>query len=431
MKGWLATRENPLSLRKQRFFYRLQWGFLTQHLTETSAAITQYFVHGAQISIARASFKLSVQLGAIGEAFARQRTANPVLRFVLVADDRRSFQMWNTCLHRARSRDIREWYELSSPLGRGSEGIVLLGINIQTKNTVAVKRIPLEMEAGSETVGERLRRIMREIQLQHKAAKCSSYVAAVVDVFYDDYFCYIVMPHGNKGSLSQLLELRQGDLSESLVRSIAIQLGRCLLALHQNNVVHRDIKCDNVLLQQSQNSPLLVLLCDFGFAAVWRPEYGYSLSSFCHHHLGTPSYIAPEILTHKRYGAPADVFSLGVLCYVCLTGEFPFENENTEEKIKEMEQQELPKLSQSSISPHAKAFCRALLNENARKRLTVAGLLQHRWLRAGQDVTACTRRRVSRYVPGHVVLRRVFHVVTAVLALRKMAIESQQDERLA
>ncbi|PXF47624.1 Serine/threonine-protein kinase Aurora-3 [Gracilariopsis chorda] len=409
MKGWLATREGLL--RTQRYFFRLQWGFLTQHLTETSAAIVRYFIHGARIRIGRGGLRVVVELGVLGMAFAEWQGSST--RVLLIAGDSHVFQRWVTCLYRAKNRDIRRWYQLGETLGRGIDGVVRLGISVENGQLVAVKRIALfTMNAD---VGMKLRFALQEIQMQHKAAKRSSHVAAVLDVFYDDEFCYLVMQYGNKGSLCRLLAVRNGNLGEAFVRIVMIQLGRCLLSLHQSNLIHRDIKCDNVLIAHSRRAPLHVLLCDFGFATVWRPESRNTLSRFCKEPLGTEAYLAPEVLRGEWYGAPVDIFALGVLCHVCLTGTFPFESSSRRRTLRRIERGTLEKLDSAEISEDAKSFTRALLNKDPYKRLTAVALLQHPWLR-GRSRYARRNRTSPRAT-----WKRTFHAVSVMLAMQRLA----------
>ncbi|CAN8066804.1 unnamed protein product [Agarophyton chilense] len=417
MKGWLGIREGLL--RTQRYYFRLQWGFLSQHLTETSAAIVRYFIHGSHIHIARVGLRVIIELGVLGMAFAAQQRTST--RVVLVADDAFVFQTWLTCLFRAKNRDIRRWYELGDTLGRGVDGIVILGAAVENRHLVAVKRVGLL--TLSTSIGQKLRYVLREIQLQHKAAKRSSNVATILDVFYNDEFCYMVMQYGNKGSLCELLSARNGFLGEEFVRNVIIQLGKCLLSIHQINLVHRDVKCDNVLIAHSQQAPLRVLLSDFGFATVWRPELKNSIMSFCREPLGTEAYFAPELLRGQAYGVPVDIFALGVLCHVCLTGEFPFECSSRQKTLRMIEKGTFRHLDASQISEEAKSFTRALLNGDPYKRPPAVALLQHRWIRGRQG----NLRQPRRGAPS-AIWRRAFHVVTAIQAMQRLAHRARLEQ---
>ena len=324
--------------------------------------------------------------------------------------------MWLHCLSRARNRQISDWYSLGRSLGEGSDGHVVLGRSKEGNQRVAVKKIPL-ITRGSESVSGRLYRAMKEIQLQHKAAQRCHHVARIIDVFYGSGCCFIILPLADMGSLSQFLDVRNGRMEHDVVRELMVQLSKCVLALHQANIVHRDIKCDNILLSTPMSGRVpSSMLCDFGFASVWRPEMERSMSDFCRLYIGTESYLAPEIMKRGRYGSPVDVFAVGVVCYICLLGRFPFDIGHSSEVLEFMQKHRLIELDQSKVSEDAKSFVYALLNPDPERRLTIAGVLQHKWLRKGRNIIG--RRRRLGEVSVEVVLRRVVYVILAVGRIR-------------
>lgn len=424
MRGWLSSREGLLVLHSDRYFFRLQWGFLTKHLTERSAAISRYCIHASRVSAAPRSRRICIELGSFGLSVAKESGSPAIRRVVLIADTVADYSAWVTSLMYARDRNICNWYQLREELGFGSDGSVLLARRIApvVGGTVAVKRIKLSSREGDESTGSKLRRTFLEIQLQHKAARRSGSVAKIFDVFYDSHYCYIVMELADGGSLSALLDKRQGALPEAVVAGIVAQLGKCLLALHQSDIVHRDIKCDNVLIARTgPDGSMDVRLSDFGFAAVWRTDRRHSLVDFCRAFLGTETYIAPEIARRERYGAPADIYALGVLCHVCLLGKFPFEATTLRATLDLIKTAPLTHLTMSTtISPAALSFTKALLHRDPRKRPTAAALLQHSWLRGG-PVTLAPRRRPRGARLARLVLRRAVTIISTVLALRAFA----------
>jgi serine/threonine protein kinase len=105
-------------------------------------------------------------------------------------------------------------------------------------------------------------------------------------------------------------------IRETTARRIFKQVAEGVAYLHSNNIVHRDLKLDNILVEESTR---MVKLIDFGFSVVVGG--GAKLKVFC----GTPSYMAPEIVRKHEYdGKPVDIWALGVLLFVLLTGTFPF-----------------------------------------------------------------------------------------------------------
>lgn len=417
MKGWLSVRDGRFALRSDRFYFRLQWGFLTQHLTESSVAIKKYCIHGCGLKIVPKSLKISLELGPLGLANTKVNDGSRTKRVILLADNTPYLTIWVTCLDRARNRHIEHWYSIDEELRAGSNGLVLLGNGKgQNVSRVAIKRIPFYPLMSGDMLGAKLGRIHREIVIQHKAAQGTTFVADVIDVFYDDHCCFIVTEYDNTVSLSKLLEVQGGKLPEHLVRYIIVQLGRCLLSLHQNHIVHTDVKCENVLLKENPSTPLRVLLCDFGFARVWNPARTHAEDSFCRGMVGTDLYMAPEIVQGQYYGFPVDVFSLGAICHFSLVGKFPKATGMNISHNGTTNEPGLPEVYKG-LSSGARSFCKALLCEDPLKRLTIAGLLQHRWLRAGRGISPLPRRRPKNASSCRAVFRRALHVISAVRTL--------------
>lgn len=131
---------------------------------------------------------------------------------------------------------------------------------------------------------------------------------------------FIIMDFFSKISLQEFLEERQGSVSEEIIRPVLFQLSSAIQYLHQLNIIHRDIKLQNILIQNN----LKIKLIDFGFSVKETSEA--KLNVFC----GTPSYMAPEIVKRIPYdGKKTDVWALGVVIFKMLTGLFPF-RANTE-----------------------------------------------------------------------------------------------------
>lgn len=429
MNGWLYSRVGRFNFRTERFYYRLRWGFLTQHLTETSPVLKRFCMYESSISNAKPGLKVHIRLSSNALAYVstKERQNHP-RTLVLLGDDAQTFQRWLTCLHLARIRKIQDSYSVQQQLGKGADSIVSLGKSkLNPRDQVAIKTISLVPHEGMPSCSYKLEKILYEILLQHKAAQLTRHVAQVFDVFYDENYCHIVMQHCNGGSLSNMLENRQGALAEPFVRYIVTQIGRCILALHQANIVHRDVKCDNVLFQTAHSVRPRILLADFGFATALHSHSNRDIFDFCSERLGTQAYVAPEILGGERYGAPADIFSLGVVCYVCLVGIFPSMGRpklpGSVNETRTSLKSDLDRLAKHpGVSPDAVSFCAALLNEDPTKRPIAAALLQHKWIREGYNVTAVARKRPSRNVHSKVVWRRMFHVLVALRALSTLSL---------
>lgn len=155
--------------------------------------------------------------------------------------------------------------------------------------------------------------------------------------------------------LSKLLE--KGRLSEDKVRDYGRQILTAMLYLHENKVVHRDLKPQNILLEGGQ-----IKLCDFGFAKKMS-----AATNFLKSIKGTPLYIAPEILQQRNYSHKVDVWSLGIILFELATGKTPF-YASTVQQLQPKILHESVKFP-SSMSPALRDLIDGMLQKNDKKRL--------------------------------------------------------------
>ncbi|XP_077587344.1 serine/threonine-protein kinase D1 isoform X3 [Stigmatopora nigra] len=191
-------------------------------------------------------------------------------------------------------------------------------------------------------------------------------------------------------------KLRFPTKQESQLRNeVAIlQILVALRHLHFKNIVHCDLKPENVLLASADPLPQ-VKLCDFGFARIIGEK------SFRRSVVGTPAYLAPEVLRNKGYNRSLDMWSVGVIVYVSLSGTFPF---NEDEDINDQIQNAAfmyPPHPWKKVSPEAIDLINNLLQVKMRKRYSVDKTLNHAWLQDYQmwlDLRTLESRVDKRYV---------------------------------
>uniref|UniRef100_A0A3Q3NAS2 protein kinase C n=1 Tax=Labrus bergylta TaxID=56723 RepID=A0A3Q3NAS2_9LABR len=220
---------------------------------------------------------------------------------------------------------------------------------------------------------------------------CSVDISSVYQIFADE-----VLGSGQFGIVYGGKHRKSGrDVESQLRNEVAIlQILVALRHLHFKNVVHCDLKPENVLLASAEPFPQ-VKLCDFGFARIIGEK------SFRRSVVGTPAYLAPEVLRSKGYNRSLDMWSVGVIIYVSLSGTFPF---NEDEDINDQIQNAAfmyPPNPWKEISEQATDLINNLLQVKMRKRYSVDKSLSHPWLQDYQtwmDLREFETRRGERYI---------------------------------
>ncbi|KAF8443965.1 hypothetical protein L210DRAFT_3395481 [Boletus edulis BED1] len=237
----------------------------------------------------------------------------------------------------------------------GAYGKVRMGIHRLTSTRVAIKQIPKAMSASLT------REIHHHRQLHHP------HVTQMYEVIATESHIWIVTELCSGGELFDYLA-EKGRLSEDETRLIFGQLCLAVAYLHDKGIVHRDLKLENVLLDER----CCVKLGDFGFTREY--ERGVYMETFC----GTTGYAAPEVLQGKKYlGPEVDIWSMGVILYCLLTGTLPFDDDDEtimkEKVIKgEFEDPEW-------LSTGARDLLRDILQTDPSKRLTIPQILTSPW----------------------------------------------------
>jgi serine/threonine protein kinase len=171
--------------------------------------------------------------------------------------------------------------------------------------------------------------------------------------------------------------------SESNRIIVIDQILRALNYMHQNNLVHRDLKTDNVVYAPSADSDdfdnLELKLIDFGFANI---NLKNELSDF----VGTPYYLAPEIINREKYGGSVDIWALGVLTYFIIDGDYPFLGNSRQQLFQNIIDGRFSfnKRIWNSVSGQCKDFITKCLTVSQGKRQTAAQLLDHPWIKIRQ-----------------------------------------------
>lgn len=202
-------------------------------------------------------------------------------------------------------------YSLCESIGKGCFATCYKAIG-KANEIVAIKVIDLE-KLSDYNVGCVQREIKILPELDHPN------IIKFIDIYQIEYKVYIVTELYPMGNLSNYL--RAQTLTESTALTIFLAIVKAVQYLHKLNICHRDIKLANIFLNFSDSETLSAVLGDFGFAT------GIHEGTYLTKVMGTPHYIAPEILEGK-YGKSVDIWSLGVVLYLMITRNFPFKHTN-------------------------------------------------------------------------------------------------------
>ncbi|XP_022620442.1 serine/threonine-protein kinase D1 [Seriola dumerili] len=285
--------------------------------------------------------------------------------------------------------DINSVYQIfpDEVLGSGQFGIVYGGKHRKSGRDVAIKiidklRFPTKQES-------QLRNEVAILQSLHHPG-----VVNLDCMFETPERVFVVMEKLHGDMLEMILSSEKGRLPERITKFLVTQILVALRHLHFKNIVHCDLKPENVLLASADSFPQ-VKLCDFGFARIIGEK------SFRRSVVGTPAYLAPEVLRNKGYNRSLDMWSVGVIIYVSLSGTFPF---NEDEDINDQIQNAAfmyPPHPWKKVSQEAIDLINNLLQVKMRKRYSVDKTLSHPWLQDYQmwlDLRNLESRMNERYI---------------------------------
>ncbi|KAF5902541.1 death-associated protein kinase 2 isoform X1, partial [Clarias magur] len=273
---------------------------------------------------------------------------------------------------------VEDFYEIGEELGSGQFAIVKRCKEKSTGVEFAAKFIKKRQSRVSRR-GVRREEIEREVNiLQHLQ---HPNIISLHDVYENRTDVVLILELVSGGELFDFLAQKE-SLSEEEATEFLKQILDGVHYLHARKIAHFDLKPENIMLLD-KNVPLpRIKLIDFGLAH--KIEDGVEFKDI----FGTPEFVAPEIVNYEPLGLPADMWSIGVITYILLSGASPFLGESKQETLANISavSYEFDEEFFSSTSELAKSFIRQLLTKDTRKRLTIEGALNHPWIKHHEHI---------------------------------------------
>ena len=256
-----------------------------------------------------------------------------------------------------------KFYKYGRLLGKGAFGKVNLGLHTLTGRLVAIKSINKEKIKNER----QKQKIKQETTIMETLSK-SKNIVKIFETYETKKHICIVMEYICAGDLLTYIKKRS-KLTEPVAKFIFKQIILGIKHIHDNGIIHRDIKLDNILLDLDNN----IKICDFGVSR--KVNNGDILFEQC----GTPAYIAPEILINKGYeGFGVDIWSAGVVLYAMLSGNVPFRGNNLKELHDLIINGTYKEIK--GISTEAEDLLKKILEVEPKNRIKTEEILVHPWL---------------------------------------------------
>lgn len=267
------------------------------------------------------------------------------------------------------TENLKDLYTLGPKLGQGQFGTTFLCVEKGTGKKYACKSIAKRKLISEEDVDD----VRREIQIMHHLSG-HPHVVNIKGAYEDMNAVHLVMELCSGGELFDRI-IERGHYSERKAAQLTRTIVGVVEACHSLGVMHRDLKPENFLFLNKKEDAALKTI-DFGLSVFFRPGEVF------HDVVGSPYYVAPEVLC-KKYGPAADVWSAGVILYILLSGVPPFWAETEHQIFEQVLKGDLDFDSDPwpHISESAKDLIRKMLVRNPEKRLTAHQVLCHPWIR--------------------------------------------------
>lgn len=263
-------------------------------------------------------------------------------------------------------------YKVLSKLGDGSYGTVYLAVNLMTKANVAMKKINKVKENEIDDM-----EIKNEIDILKKLDHPN--IVKIIEFYSTPKAYYIITDYCPCGELYNQIK---HEYNENQLAVLFYQVFSGLCYLHANNIVHRDLKLENILISEIEKDRktgknlFWIKIIDFGTAKIFEKNKSEKAV------VGSSYYIAPEVL-QKNYNEKCDTWSAGVILYMLIVGRAPFDGADDDEIISNIRKGKFNSKHRKLVasSPEVQDLVKKLLEVNVTKRLGAADALKHPWFK--------------------------------------------------
>ncbi|KAH9964848.1 Pkinase-domain-containing protein [Russula dissimulans] len=261
------------------------------------------------------------------------------------------------------SGDPKQLYSKIKKIGQGASGHVYVAKTLATGKKVAIKEMDLSTQPRKELIVNEIM-VMKESRHPNIVNFLNSYLVRGNEL-------WVVMEFMEGGALTDIIE--NNTLEEDQIACISNETCKGLGHLHSQHIIHRDIKSDNVLLDAAGR----VKITDFGFCAKLTDQKSKRATM-----VGTPYWMAPEVVKQKEYGAKVDIWSLGIMAIEMIEQEPPYLDEEPLKALYLIATNGTPTLKKpEALSRELKSFLSVCLCVDVKSRATAGELLEHEFLK--------------------------------------------------
>ena len=265
-----------------------------------------------------------------------------------------------------------DYYEMLDDLGEGIFGSVKLGVEKKTKERVAIKIIKKKKAKPSDI--ELVRTEIDVMKLCHHPN-----VVHLLDHFENAEYIFIVMEYIRGGRLTDYMKEKKFNFSEKRAAELIYEIAVGVKYLHKYGIIHRDLKPDNIMLTEANDKGHIKIM-DFGLSKILGKKEKTSDG------FGTLTFVSPEVLIRKPYNKEIDIWSIGVILYLMLSGDLPFDDEeDDEQKIAKsivFNEVEFPLKKFGNKSKEVIDLIKRCLTKEPKDRIKVDEIIKSDWIKA-------------------------------------------------